>query len=582
MKRTLTHQRTSLAGALFLVMFAVLFAPPAHAQNDGRMRILVSNLEGEGNNGERIANRVKEQIDKLSTHVSVQRDHYRDAIRAAGLQENQMDCIRNRQLAIRMGVPLVLCGTFQRLQGNNLEVSAEVIAAQTGETYRIGPFQAPGNNEAGDQIVEQFAQYVEYLSSLNACNTYLESGAYDNALTNCNRALEINPGAESALMLRARVYYDMENFQQAFQEFRAVTEQNPVNQDALLFAGLAATNLGQADVGMEYFRKYLELDPGNTAVRLAVAQDVNQAGNPAGAMEIAEAGITADGEPDLTLLEYTGHYALNAALQIQSTAVNGEAAAATPYLEKALHYYGLVFDARGGEADPLMLRRMVQVLSMLERHDEAAELGGRAVAAVTDDAELWSVYADALQRGGRVEEALNALERVRELNPEAQRIAFRRANLLLQSDQLERAVPEFRTAIERGEVSADDVSNTIFAYGYQQKYSPYNGQPAQQRESIPYFQAAYDLAQSPARRGAPAFFLGFMEYQRGNGIYDAGNNSLAAAQQSLPIFQNALRLLNESQAWVAEQPSMQGSLQQVVGAVNTLIEIQEAIIQRGR
>src|SRR5690606_2998229 len=103
----------------------------------------------------------------------------------------------------------------------------------------------------------------------------------------------------------------------------------------------------------------------------------------------------------------------NAAQQIQANATNGEAAAANPYLEKAIQYYGQVFEQVGDEADPLMLRRMIQAYTLLERYDEAMQIGARAVQIAADDADMWGAYADALQRAGDVEGALTALEKVR-------------------------------------------------------------------------------------------------------------------------------------------------------------------------
>lgn len=571
---TLTHQRLSLTGTLLATVFVLLLAGPAHAQDGGRMRILVPALEGPGSRGQNMADQIRRRIDNMATHQAVPRNEYNNALRQTQQREQDMNCVRNRQLAQFMQVPLVLCGTYEEVNGG-FAVTAEIISTETGQSFKIDRFTARNPNEVADHIAQEFTAYVQYLVRVDNCNMYLTSGQPAVALENCNIALESNPGDEYVQYAKATALFQLERYEESLDVLNQVLQTNPLHQDALLTAGIALVRLGRNSEAMSYFRRHLELDPTNVDVRLSVALDVDREGDSEGALQLVEEGLThSPGHETLTL--YAGHFAMNAARNAQVNATNGEA---HPFLEKAVGYYQQIFDVKGEESDPLMLRRMLQAMLLLERYEEAADFGARAVAITTDepDAELWSAYADALQRAGRVDDALAALNRVREIAPETPRIAYRRGVLLMQSDRLDEALNEFRASIAAGEVTADDVSNSIFVYGYNEKW-----QKDQRQAAVPYLRAAREIAESPERKGAPAFFLGFYEYQRAGTIQNQDNPTLQGANESLPIYRQALAYLEEARPWVATQPTVQANYNQLRDAINTLIEIQQAIIQRGR
>jgi tetratricopeptide (TPR) repeat protein len=56
----------------------------------------------------------------------------------------------------------------------------------------------------------------------------------------------------------------------------------------MLHAGILAAKLERPDESQGYFRQYLELNPGNVDVRLTIATDLANAGDPAGALTLVE------------------------------------------------------------------------------------------------------------------------------------------------------------------------------------------------------------------------------------------------------------------------------------------------------
>ena len=73
------------------------------------------------------------------------------------------------------------------------------------------------------------------------------------------------------------------------------------------------------------------------------------------------------------------------------------------------------------------------------------------------------------------------------------------------------------------------------------------------------------------------FWHAYSLYNRGIAI--GSPETVASANGSLPLFQQALRLFRASKGYADRTPSI--DYQRFIDATNTYIEIQEAIIERG-
>jgi tetratricopeptide (TPR) repeat protein len=583
MERTPTNRRPRVIRAFALTTVGLLLAVAADAQEaGGRFRVFVPNLEAQegarANYGQDVANEVRKLIDNLPTHAAVDRREVQAELRKFRLREQDLDCVRSRQLAVQMGAELVMCGEYSGA-GAGTQVAARFISARSGETFEVQQFAAPDARQAAQYIFQSFENYVNQLRLTQFCVDYLGSSQWTNAREICGQALELNPQSMTALYGNARALMEMDSLEQSLSLLQQLLEINPVHQEGLLAAGFVATRLNQRSVARNYYHQYLEMNPGNVEVRVQVALDLARAGDPEGALRVTLEGLEADSE-NIMLQEYAGHFAIAAAQRLAQSGATGERAPdMAPLYEQALRYYEAVFAAKGAEADATMLRNMIVALSQgLERHREAVSLGERIVAVRSDDANIWGAYADALARADRVRDAVAALERAVQLNPEYENVHARRGMWLIQSgdaSQIPQARQAFQSAIQRGEQEGDALGRTVFAWAHTNRY-----RSGQHDAAMEYFALARELATSPVARGMPTFWSGYILYQRGMRMQEP--STLQSAQQSLPVFQRALSFFDtaEARAYAATEPST--NLARLIDATNQYIEIQQALIRRGR
>src|SRR5690606_9145790 len=118
----------------------------------------------------------------------------------------------------------------------------------------------------------------------------------------------------------------------------------------------------------------LKLNPGDATVRGTVANDLAQAGDPAGALAVVEAGLSGD-SVDLALYEYAGRLALAAAIDASDACDECQASPeARALYEKSAGYLQRVFDAEGVESDSAMVGNLAVVLMRLGRNEDVAAL----------------------------------------------------------------------------------------------------------------------------------------------------------------------------------------------------------------
>lgn len=563
-------------------------ATPVNAQEGAtqaagsRYQVLLSPLTvqgpGDKNFGKKVASALAKHIDRSERHTSVDGDRLKDALKRFRLkEENLADCTIARQLAVQMGVELVMCGTYE-----NQTVSAQFIGARTGEAFVVPPFAATKPEEAAKQIYDSFLRYTNQLQYTAFCWEYLASQQWQSALDNCNRALEISDRSVRAMTGKARAQLELGQVQESLATLQKALEINPVDQDALRLAGVAAARAEQQELSRQYFRQYLELNPGDAAVRLNIAADQMKAGDPEGALQIAEEGLSADSN-SVELLTFAGHFALNAAQRRdaqQQRAANQNAgdqrsAEATALYEKALGYYRRVHAIRGSETDAAVLNNIMVTLTALDRNQEAVEFGAQAIQAKPESADLWLRYATALEAVGRLEEGLAALDSAIVRDSTA-RVYMARGQWFAKRDQIEQAREAFNRSIERqelGENTAEALANEVFRLGYSRM------REGRIDSALGLFALTRDLATDPKTKGMASFWSGYTLYQRGVEVHKP--QTAASARASLPMFRQALDHLEASREYAESVPSIRTNLMQLIDAVKKYIEYEEALIERG-
>jgi tetratricopeptide (TPR) repeat protein len=584
MQRTFTARRRTVALSLTIAVTGLVAALPLAAQDpapspsSNRFRVLVPTLErrGEarGDFGKKVAEQVAKQISGLPTHQPVEAKEVKEALRKYKIKEEELDCIKSRQLAVQINAELVMCGAVEGGQ-----VSAQFISARTGETFEVAPFAATDPTAAAQHIYKSFENYVRQISLAAFCRDYLASQQWAQALENCNQALSINATSQTALNMKGMALYRMSmsadqsavtdsvRLREAYDVYRKVIELNPVEQDALKQAGIIAARLGQAEQSRTYFRQYMELNPGDAAVRLAIAGEASRSGDAEGALRIVEEGLAAD-SANIDLATYAGHFAVQAAARATE-----DKAAQQRLFETAVRHYTKVRTAKGAETDAGVLQNMIQALVQLGRHGEAVNIGREAVAANGKESNLWLAYATALTGANQLDAAIAALDTAVARDPKNERAVGRRAAVLLEAGRLDAATEAFRAAIAAGVMDASTAAQLVFNQGYE-SYRAQNWDNA-----LRFFQTSGELATEAKARGQANFWSGMIYYQRG--IATAKPQNAKAAKAALPQFQRALSFLQGSGVEAYASDTRGVNLAQTVSAVRQYIDIQNQIIKRG-
>lgn len=578
-------KRMSFSRNVWLVLALLgVAAVPAEAQEQvgDRLTILVPYLAPQNGAddrfGEDVAKELRKLIEDSHTHQTVSDRELKNARRRYNLDEDQLyNCVTARQLAMQMGWQLVLCGEYTAAGNRQVNVAARFIGSQTADEFAVPAFTASEREprQAAQQILQVFDRYTQQLARTLWCKQYLDSKDYESALRNCNDALEINPGSTNALYQKAFVLYETKEFAEALETLDRLLEIDPIKQDALKLAGIAATQMGAAERARGYFDRYMELNPGDVQVRLTVATEIANAGDPEGALRFLQAGYEAD-PTNLRLVEYRGHFAANAAAKAEGAMQQGgggDPTKVTEFYNIAAESYTQVFEAQGVETDPTILEKLIISLFKLQRYDEAVALGQRATEAKPDNAAIWEAHSRALEESGKTAEALAAIERAGSLGASSAALVQRTAMLQLKQGNNAAAIAALSAGVEAGLLQPKGAFQIIFADAYGQKY-----QKGRHDEAYALLDQAGQLAQTDEDKLTRNFWRGYILFLQAQQAHEP--MTAASAQRAKPMFERALELFQAAQGY--EKIHASADVPKLIDAAQRFIEIEEALIKRGR
>jgi len=562
------------------LLAAFLFLPAlASAQQEvqGRFRVMIPDLfpgEDTGRGfGEDVAEELRDLINQLPTHEPVERNEIRDAMRQFDIDRDDLNCIRSRQLATQINAELVMCANYTEGRDDWTIADIQFVSVASGETFTVDDFTVPdddGDELAAQHIFGVFDGYVEQLRFAAICQEYFGSQQWANALQNCDRAIEGNPNSEGSRYARARAVMELGDRQEGLDEMMRVLDLNPFNENALQFAGMLSAEFGLDEESLQHYSAYLELNPGNAAVRMNVAYELATAGNPRGAMTLIEEGITMD-DTNVDLWQQLGGFAFTAAGRAMEGQSEPNAEVEMLY-RRAIEAYTRVFDDRGAETTPAQLSNVIAAYMQLG-DPGAVDFAERAVQVHPQEASLWSRLADALQRNDRLAEAIAALESAKGADPDYPNLSARQGSWLLEADEVDEAITFLKEAVERGEQSADMMANLLFGKAYN------DGVQVQQftfaANILETAKSEFEVSEQMASQ--LNFWHGWSLYNHGLSVQEP--NTIDSARQSLPIFQQALQLFELGRAYAATVDSI--NLTEILGAAQTYVDIQDAIIRRG-
>lgn len=582
--------RLAFTSLLAITLVALLFVPPAEAQQaSSRFRVLVPRIQPDGDAdddfGEDMAEELRDLLNDMATHQPVSEDDIEDAMDQFDMDWEDLNCVRTSQLAGQIDSQVVLCGSYEEVGNEEYEVTSRFVVVSNNESFDVDPITV-GEDEYGQaarHIIDAFDRVVQQTRATAFCQDYFSSEQWDSALENCDRAIELNPESVTARYTRARTLENMDRLEEALAEFEEVLELDPVHENALQWAGNVSARLDQNDKAREYYSQYLELNPQDANVRMNIAYDLAQAGDPVGAMQLIEEGLELD-EDNASLYEQYGNFAFSAASQAMEE--EGLAAQARQATEEQLnqmpqrveeHYrtaidaYKRVFEMKGDSTSATQLRNVVAAHIQLGETEEATSFAQEALEAHPDNARLWSIYADALNRADRTDEAIAALDSVQQIDPDYANVAVRQGQWLLDADRPDDALPKLRTAVERGEQSSEVVARLILSdahsKGVQQENYDY---------AVRVIETAKEFDAGESVEAQLDFWHAYSLYQQA--VAEQEPQTVETAEATLPKFRRARELFQASETYANQQSSI--DLGKFLDATSTYIEIQEAIIER--
>jgi tetratricopeptide (TPR) repeat protein len=564
----------ALAGGALLVATAATAQQPGQQPVGGRMRVLVppfvTPAGAQSKVGEKISDRLKKQINELATHAPADDKEVKKQLDKYKLNPKDMTCVQWRQLMQYVNAELTLCGEVDEA-GRTVKAT---FFSSKNTSFEVPQFALQTEDQAAQQVVSSFRQYARQLELVVFCSDYVQSQNWQAALDNCNQAVELNPRSVDAQYLRGGALTNLDKNEEALQAYQKVLEVDPMHQDAMLAAGIVAAKLGRQDVSQGYFRQYLELNPGSAEVRLKIASDLMKAGDPEGALKLIQEVATDTAA--VSMHEYAGHFAISAAVKkAQQTGPGADDSVNPEALElfrTAAKHYEIVI-SKSQNVDPQVQHRLILAYSNMGESAKAIAAGERATAAVPDNADIWFAYAEALRNAERFDDAVRALERVKQINPQYANVNRVMALILMAQGSPAEAADAVKAAAARGEIDqsvVEGVSQQMSLAGFT------HVKAGRHEQAGAYFRAARELGKAERSIGMANFFEGYSLVLQGDPIIRQGNNA-AAAKRALPIFRRAKTLL-EGAAGYADQASQRASLLQ---QVNQFIEVADALIKRG-
>ncbi|MEN8144610.1 MAG: tetratricopeptide repeat protein [Gemmatimonadota bacterium] len=537
---------------LAMASFGLLFvadAPEAAAQQSGRARVLVAPLQtGNGvrsNFGEKVADEVRKNIGDFPTMASIEEKEVKAELKRLKLNEKELGAIQWRQLAGRMNAQVVMFGTVAK-NGSGNAVNVAFIDAKTGDELAVPEFIVAGDGnsevkESATTILTAFESHVDYQQSVLFCQDYLQAEQYEDALRNCEKALEMNPGSTSATLYMGSIYVGMEEWDKALPHLEMVVADNPAETSALQLLAYTHAHLGNMERATELYREYLNFNPADAEVRLSVAFNLAQAGGHGEAIALLQEGIALDDtNPDLW--KFLGDVALNKGTTFPEgtepaeSGVSDEAA-----VRLSVEAYEKVMELRGEDVGADILQNVVAAYLAIGDYPAALGFADRALAMVPDNAALWSSKADVLGRQERFDEAAASLDKVLEIDPAYPNAVLRRGLFRLRGGDTEAAKEDFRAAVASGS-DPNIIAQQLLARGHRDHF-----QKKQYAAAIDMFMAGTEFATEPGVRDQLYFFSAYGYYQQGVGI-DKGNASeqCAPARRALGLFQQVEPNLQKS------------------------------------
>lgn len=572
----------SVGCGVVVALLGLLGAVPAAAQD--RHTVMVTNLvpQGGANDGfgKKLAGELRELINESVLHRAIEENDIRDALRQYKLDVKDLDCVTTLQLLVARVARIGFCGSYtEDREAKTVSVQGAQFVAPGTAPVKIADRTWPrdGYRAAAQEIATFFEQFVTQIVNAQYCREYYEAERLEDAESRCVIALNLAPDDVPVLITYAQVLRRTDRPEQAFEQTSKALELNPADETALELAGYLAAKLDMPDESGDYFRQLLQLDPGNAPVRLNIAYNLAQDGEPELAMTLVQDGL--DIAPDdVQLLLHHASFAIRSGQdrKVEGQPLTPEAAG---YYQKGLDSYRAAYEQLGAEMDGDHLALMVAGLNEVEQPEEALAVAEQALETHGDEPRFWSMKGDILRRLDRTDEALTALDEVMARDPEYRNIRVRQGKWLLEAGREEEALVTLREAVGRGEQPARTIASMFFGEAVRNGIQPTPKRPAFAIRLIGMAKQFEDQIADSKFLGQVDYFLAYSMYVQAEA--EQKPETVASARQTLPRFREVKRILELSHVAEYGRGNRSTHYQQLKSGTDTFIEIQEALIRRG-
>jgi tetratricopeptide (TPR) repeat protein len=530
--------------------------------------------------GEGAANELRDLIDGMPGFEPIERGAIQDEVRKYEMRMQDLDCVKAKQLASLIGnVKLVFCANYSSQGENRVIDGIEVWDTQDTAPFPIEGFTvARGERAPAAQRIQQaFDKFTQGLRATSFCQDYFDSNDWEQALRNCEQALTLNPNAIGTLFLKAEILRQMNRLEESLNTVAQVIAADPLNEDALQMGGFLATQLNRAQQARGYYQQYLDLNPGDVAVRQRIAGEIAEAGDPEGAMIFIEGGLTVAPTNESLLLAH-GSYAFAAAAKASQAQQVENSAGLTPQVQglyrKAIDTFQKLYQEKGAQLEVDYVWNIVKAQMMLQDFSGAITSAEDFMRVHPQHAGLLFDYYVSLERANRTDDAIAALRKLETLDPSNTEVPFRLGLALLNQDKLEEAIPILARAVTPTR-TADQLSDQIFAKANEKGFQTRNW-----GEAVRYLNAAKDLPITANQRGKLDFYIALAHLQRGAGMIDVNAPTIEAVCRTRPIFTEAQRFAEASRAWAsATGGQAQAQHAEAASALTQLLDFEARFIR---
>ncbi len=313
--------------------------------------------------------------------------------------------------------------------------------AALGQAYWLGFQQNHGGDwlALANQNCQQAVKLAPQLAEAHTCmgNVAFGTGRYEEAVTQYQRSLDLDPNEDYALGQLADAYQKLGNLAAAEVAYKKAINVRPNYWAVYNWLGVFYTNQSRYNEASEMFSKVIELAPDNYRGYSNLGGTYVYEGRYSDAIEILKKSIALRPNLDAYSNLGTAYFSLR---RFSDAAENFEQA--TKINNRNLVVWGNLGDAlywsvaRRGEAKAA--------------YDKALELGKAQEKVNPRDGETLAMMADYYAMNGQKSEAMDSLQRAVRLEPKNSEVLFRTALVYNHFGQTTEALQWLQKAIQEG------------------------------------------------------------------------------------------------------------------------------------